>query len=167
MSRHFWRCNEKALVTRMYEAGAPLREIAAATGVSADAIRRAVGRWELHRPHGHIGIETRENLLWPRVKFALEQSGGMTIYELCDALETFKSTVIKTIAKHRDELHIARWIPTTRRPKAVWALGKRMDAPKPIAVRRKKAANPFGRIAEELSRGSRVDADAEVEVEFC
>ncbi|MDI3305386.1 MAG: hypothetical protein QJR04_28980, partial [Burkholderia multivorans] len=42
MSRHFWRCNEKALVTRMYEAGAPLREIAAATGVSADALGRGV-----------------------------------------------------------------------------------------------------------------------------
>ena len=144
MNAHFWRCDEKALVTRMYETGASLREIAAATGVSADAIRRAIGRWKLHRPAGHIGVETRENLIWPRMREALYQSGGMTVYELCDALSTFKSTVLKAIAQHQDEMHVARWIPTTRRPKAVWALGKRMDAPKPIAMRAaKRSANPF------------------------
>ncbi|WP_261524473.1 helix-turn-helix domain-containing protein [Burkholderia multivorans] len=76
MSPHFWRSNEKALVTRMYESGVPLRDIATATGVSSDAIRRAIGRWKLHRPAGHIGIETRENLLWPRMRIALQQSGG-------------------------------------------------------------------------------------------
>ncbi|WP_175770552.1 hypothetical protein [Burkholderia anthina] len=135
MSPYFWRANEKALVTRMYEAGAPLRDIAAASGVSNDAIRRAVGRWKLHRPAGHIGIETRANLAWPRICAALEKSGGMTIAELCDALSMFKSTVLKAIHEHRAELHVARWIPTTRRPCAVWALGSRMDAPKPVAVR--------------------------------
>ncbi|RQS22424.1 helix-turn-helix domain-containing protein [Burkholderia sp. Bp8995] len=138
MSSHFWLAPEKALVVRMYEAGAPLRDIAAASGVSDDAIRRAVGRWKLHRPTGHIGIETRGNLAWPRVRAALEQSGGMTIAELCAALSMFKSTVLKAIREHRAELHVARWIPTTRRPRAVWALGSRMDAPKPIAVRARK-----------------------------
>lgn len=151
MSPHFWRSNEKALVTRMYELGVPLRDIATATGVSSDAIRRAIGRWKLHRPVGHIGIETRENLLWPRMRIALQQSGGLSIYELCDVLETHKSTVLKTIARHRGELHIVRWIPTTRRPKAIWALGTRMDAPKPVAVRVRKQSNPFAQMAAQLS----------------
>ncbi|KWF29896.1 hypothetical protein WT56_16070 [Burkholderia pseudomultivorans] len=135
----------------MYEAGASLREIAAETGVSADAIRRAVGRWKLHRPTGHIGVETRENLIWPRIRIALQQSGGMSIYELCNVLETHKSTVLKAIAQHRGELHIVRWVPTTRRPKAIWALGTRMDAPKPIAVRVRKQSNPFAQMAAQLS----------------
>lgn len=152
MSPYFWRANEKALVTRMYEAGAPLREISAATGVSSDAIRRAVGRWKLHRPAGHIGVETRGNLAWPRIRAALEQSDGMTIAELCAALSMFKSTVLKAIAEHRGELHIARWIPTTRRPRAVWALGRRMDAPKPVAVRAPKRTSSFAQMADQLMR---------------
>lgn len=152
MSPYFWRSHEKALVTRMYEAGAPLREISAASGVSEDAIRRAVGRWKLHRPAGHIGVETRGNLAWPRIRAALEQSGGMTIAELCAALSMFKSTVLKAIAEHRCELHVARWIPTTRRPRAVWALGARMDAPKPIVVRTRKQRCALGQMAAQLLR---------------
>ncbi|MEB2544298.1 hypothetical protein [Burkholderia cenocepacia] len=160
MNRHFWRCNEKALVTSLYEAGVPLRDIATATGVSSDAIRRAIGRWKLHRPVGHIGIETRENLIWPRMRLALEQSGGMTIYELCEALGTHKSTILKALTQYRDELHISRWIPTTRRPKAVWALGKRMNAPKPVVVRMRKQPSPFAHMAAQLAAN-------ESGVEFC
>lgn len=150
MSPYFWRSHEKALVTRMYEAGAPLREIAAVSGVSEDAIRRAVGRWKLHRPAGHIGVETRANLAWPRIRAALQQSGGMTIAELCAALSMFKSTVLKALAEHRGELHVVRWIPTSRKPRAVWALGKRMDAPKPVRVRARKQRCALGQMASQL-----------------
>ncbi|KPJ34722.1 hypothetical protein BMUNKI379_11525 [Burkholderia multivorans] len=85
------------------------------------------------------------------MRIALQQSGGLSIYELCDVLETHKSTVLKTIARHRSELHVVRWIPTTRRPKAIWALGTRMDAPKPVAVRVRKQSNPFAQMAAQLS----------------
>lgn len=152
MSPYFWRANEKALVTRMYEAGAPLRDIAAEIGASSDAIRRAVGRWKLRRPEGHVGVETRRDLAWPRIHVALEQSGGMTIAELCDALSMFKSVVLRAIATHRDELHVARWEPTSRRPRAVWALGHRMDAPKPVAVRAPKRRSAIEQMAAELMR---------------
>ncbi|MDN7894451.1 hypothetical protein QZM93_38280 [Burkholderia cepacia] len=152
MSPHFWRANEKALVTRMYEAGAPLREIAAATDVSEDAIRGAVGRWKLHRPEGHIGIEMRTNLAWPRIRAALERVGGMTIAEIRGAAAVSKPAVLKALAEHRDELHVARWIPTSRKPRAVWALGKRMDAPKPVRVRAAKRGDALGQMAAQLLR---------------
>lgn len=140
MSPHFWRANEKALVTRMYEAGAPLREIAAATDVSEDAIRGAVGRWKLHRPEGHIGIETRANLAWPRIRAVLASSSGMSVPEIQLATGLSKQAALTALKTHRAELHVARWIPTTRKPKAVWALGCRIDAPKPVAMRARKAA---------------------------
>ncbi|MCO1396400.1 hypothetical protein [Burkholderia cenocepacia] len=152
MSPHFWRANEKVLVTRMYEAGAPLREIAAATDVSEDAIRGAVGRWKLHRPEGHIGIEMRTNLAWPRIRAALDQCAGMAIAELRAATGVSKPAVLKALAEHRDELHIARWIPTSRKPRAVWALGKRMDAPKPVRVRAAKRGDALGQMAAQLMR---------------
>ncbi|MCA8326182.1 hypothetical protein [Burkholderia cepacia] len=152
MSPHFWRANEKALVTRMYEAGAPLREIAAATDVSEDAIRGAVGRWKLQRPEGHIGIEMRTNLAWPRIRAVLEESGGMTIAEIRSVAGVSKPAVLKALAEHRDELHIARWIPTSRKPRAVWALGKRMDAPKPVRVRATKQRCALGQMAAQLLR---------------
>lgn len=144
MSRHFWLASEKSLVTRMYEGGAPLRDIAAATGVTNDAIRRAVGRWKLHRPEEHIGIETRQNLAWPRVITALEQQ-PMTVAQLCDALGMFRSVVLRAIDQHRAQLHIARYITTTRKPAAVWASGPGADVMKPVKVRRARnlAANPF------------------------
>ncbi|KVD81911.1 hypothetical protein WS62_23430 [Burkholderia sp. ABCPW 14] len=145
MSPYFWRSHEKALVARMYEAGAPLRDIAAATGVSDDTVRRAVGRWKLRRPAGHIGIETRTNLAWPRIRLALEQHGPMSTPELCVATGMMKSVVVRNLARYRGEMHVARWIPTSRRPAAVWALGPGTDAIKPLKVRRvmRTQANPF------------------------
>lgn len=145
MSPHFWRANEKALVTRMYEAGEPLRDIAGATGVSADAIRRAVGRWKLHRPAGHIGVETRQNLAWPRIRAALEKSQGVTVADLCEALGMFRSVVLKAICEHRGELDVVRWNASARKPAAVWALGSGREAMKPIKARRviRTQSNPF------------------------
>ncbi|MBR8409812.1 helix-turn-helix domain-containing protein [Burkholderia cenocepacia] len=152
MSAHFWLAPEKALVTRMYEAGAPLRDIAAATGVSDDAIRRAVGRWKLHRPEGHIGIETRANLAWPRIRAVLADSTGMSVPEIQLATGLSKQAALTALKRHRAELHVARWIPTSRKPRAVWALGKRMDAPKPVRVRTRKQRCALGQMAAQLLR---------------
>lgn len=129
MAREFdWLTPQKAMATQMYEAGAPLREIAGAVGRSEDSIRRAVGRWKLHRPEGHIGVETRENLVWPRIKSALAGSTGMTVSDMCRVTGCFKSVVLRAIAEHRAEIHVARWQPTSRKPAAVWALGSGVDA---------------------------------------
>lgn len=147
MSPHFWRANEKALVTRMYEAGAPLREISDATGVSSDAIRRAVGRWKLHRPAGHIGIETRADLAWPRITAALAHGRALTVAALIAATGLSKQSVLATIARHRSEMHIAGYERTQRKPAALWRLGAGIDAEMLKPKRRTAAvaaiANPF------------------------
>lgn len=131
-----WLAPEREMLERMYRAGVPVRDIAKSIGRNEDAIRRAVGRWKLHRPAQHKSADVRLNLAWPRIRAALDGSDGMTIADLCRACGMFKSVVIHAIADHRDELDIVRWKPTTRRPMAVWALGSGRTAVKPIKVRR-------------------------------
>lgn len=140
-----WLAPEKAKLERMYLAGVPVRDIAKEIGRTEDAIRRAVGRWKLHRPVEHKSVDVRLNLAWPRIRAVLEQSHGMTIPDICKACGMFKSVVLNALAEHRDELDIVRWKPTTRRPMAIWKLGSGLTAVKPIRVRRsaKSKANPF------------------------
>lgn len=146
-----WLAPQKALATRMYEAGAPLFEIAAAVGRSEDAIRRAVGRWKLNRPEGHVVVHKRS--VWVRVRAALEASTGLTIDQICETCGIEKSCVIGTIKLHRAELYIARRIPTARRPRAVWRLGNLPDAPVESARRqkvRRRDINPFAGLIQQI-----------------
>lgn len=148
MSPHFWRANEKTAVTRMYESGYALRDIAAATGVSSDAIRRAVGRWGLHRPDGHIGVETRANLAWPRIKVLLNGGRALTVTQICDESGLCKQAVLTAIRSYRAEIHVASYERTARHPAALWRLGNARDAEKPAPKRRagqrsQTSPNPF------------------------
>ncbi|KVU10674.1 hypothetical protein WK62_05265 [Burkholderia ubonensis] len=146
MSPYLWLAPQKAAATRMYEAGAPLREIAAAVGRSEDAIRRAVGRWKLHRPEGHIGVETRKDLAWPRIQNALRGGRGMTMAQLREATGLSKQSIITAIRKYRDQIHIGSYERTARHPAAVWKLGRANSAEMPKGRRRTAQAvraNPF------------------------
>lgn len=140
-----WLAPQKAALEQMYQAGAPVSEIAETIGRSEGSVRRAVGRWKLHRPVEHRSVDLRANLAWPRIRAVLATSNGMTIAEICQALGMFKSVIIRTIGDHRSELDIVRWIPGTRKPTAVWTIGTGRVAVKPIKAKRvvRAQANPF------------------------
>jgi hypothetical protein len=140
-----WLAPQKATLVRMYETGAPISEIAETVGRSEGSVRRAVGRWKLHRPAEHRSVDMRANLAWPRIRAVLADSHGLTIAEICAALGMFKSVVIRTIGDHRAELDVVSWIPGTRKPTAVWAIGTGRVAVKPIKAKRvmRAQANHF------------------------
>lgn len=140
-----WLAPDRVKLERLYLAGVPLRGIAKEIGKSEGAIRRAIGRWKLHRPESHKSVDVRLNLAWPRIRAALEKSNGMTIADICKACGMFKSVVLNALADHRGELDIIRWRPTTRRPVAIWTLGVGRTAMKPVKVRnaKKSTVNPF------------------------
>lgn len=146
MTTYFWLASEFNQARRMYEGGSSVPDIAAAVGRTEDAVWRAVSRHHWHRPEGHERFErAKKNAAWPRIAAAITLHGPMTVAEITAACGGYKTTVLRVLAEHRAEMHIARWQSTTRKPAAVWALGKGGDAIKPVRVHRVKRAqrNPF------------------------
>lgn len=139
-----WLITERRALERMYAEGVTVVDIARELNRTEDAIRRAVGRWKLHRAPEHRSVDLRANRAWPRIQAALRQR-AMTIQQLIEFTGMFKSVIVRNLGEHRGQMHVAGWVSTSRRPAAIWALGSGPDAAKPIRSYRvrRAAANPF------------------------
>lgn len=160
MKSPFWLAKEVVQVRSLYEAGERVTDIALKIGRPARSVRLVVGRMGLHRPEGYRLV--RENSAWPRIKAALEKR-PMTRAEVMEASGVTREHALRAIRDHHGaDIYICRWIQTTRKPAAVFAIGTHPDAPKPVKVRRvlRAQANPFlvaaGAIAAPKSAPGRV-----------
>jgi hypothetical protein len=144
-----WTTSDEATLRRMYEAGAEIRDIAAAiSGHTEDGIRSHAYCMGLERPADYVVPHFSEN--WERIETAMRANGeGMTADEISVVTGLCTSAIYKLLNHRRGRLvFVCEWLPRLRKPAAVWALGARPDAARPLTHRQKrKPVNPFAAAA--------------------
>jgi hypothetical protein len=140
-----WTTAEEATLRRMYEAGAEIRDIIAAIPRhNEDGIRSRAYYRGMQRPADYVQPHYSEN--WERIEKAMrEADGGMTADQITAATGIHTSAVYKLLNHRRGRIvYVCEWLPRMKKPSAIWALGARPDAARPLTHRQKrKPVNPF------------------------
>lgn len=140
-----WTTSEEATLRRMYEAGAEMRDIIVAIPRhNEDGIRSRAYYRGMQRPDDYVQPHYSEN--WERIEEVMRATGeGMTADEISAITGIHTSTIYKLFNHRRGRIvYVCEWLPRVKKPAAVWALGARPDAVRPLTHRQKrKPVNPF------------------------
>jgi hypothetical protein len=144
-----WTNAEEAALRKLYTAGVEVSDIAAVIKRhTEDGIRSHAYYIGLERPEDYVQPHRSEN--WERIEKAIRANGeGMTADEISAKTGICTSAIYKLLNHRRGRIvYVCEWMPRLRKPAAVWALGARPDAARPLTHRQKrKPVNPFAAAA--------------------
>jgi hypothetical protein len=154
-----WTTVEQKTLRDMWSAGASVQEISIALpGRTVGAIKSRRNSLKLQRAGGVVA--PREMKTWLRAIDALRGSKGMTVSEIMAAAGISKGMCIRIVhERHHRGLYIAGWRTTSRKPAALWALGKNPDGPYPVQsrasirkeTRMMRSINPFTTLIQQVA----------------
>jgi hypothetical protein len=139
-----WTTAEESTLRRLYEAGVEVRDIVAAIPRhNEDGVRSRAYYLELQRPADYVVPHYSEN--WERIERAMRAAGEGVTAEKITALTGIHTSAVYKLLNHRRGrvAYVCDWLPTSRKPAAVWALGAQPDVPAPLTQKQKRKSVNF------------------------